>query len=141
MSCFNEFNYDYGPAPHVGNVMSAAKDNKCFRTGYWTGERMQMTLMSIPVCQDIGLEVHMDTDQIIRVESGKGIVKMGENKEEVRCVKSVCVGDTVFVPAGVWHNIINKGGCPLKLSSIYAPPHHPRGVVHRTKEEAEYADE
>ena len=114
-------------------------NNTNFRTAIWTGRYAQMTLMSIPVCSDIGLEIHPETDQIIRIEQGMALVKMGQRKNELKFQMEVCKDDTIFVPAGTWHNVINIGRTPLKVSSIYAPPHHPAGTVHRTKEEAEAA--
>ena len=96
-----------------------------------------MTLMCIPVCASVGLEIHEDTDQILKVEQGMALVKMGKNKCELDFQQEVCTGDTIFVPAGTWHNIMNTGWTPLKLSVLYAPPHHPSGTIHCTKEDAE----
>lgn len=127
---------DYGPEPFVGNVAAAARQNQNFRIAYWTGQHLQMTLMHIPVCGDIGVEMHPDTDQHIRVESGQALVRMGECRENLCESQHIRAGDGVFVPRGTWHNIINTGHCPLKLSSIYAPPQHPKGTIHRTKADA-----
>ena len=124
---------DYGPEPFAANITAAAKQNQNFRTAYWTGDHLQMTLMHIPVCGDIGVEMHPDTDQHIRIESGRALVRMGECRENLSASHYIRAGDGVFVPRGTWHNIINAGNCPLKLSSIYAPPQHPRGTIHRTK--------
>ena len=73
----------------------------------------------------------------IRVEAGKAIVKMGSNKCHLNTTYTLHVGDAVFVPCGTWHNIFNDGDCSLKLSSIYAPPHHPWGTVQPNKEDAD----
>lgn len=128
---------DHGADPFAANIPCAARQNQNFRTAFWTGCQMQMTLMCIPPCCEIGLEMHPDTEQVIRVECGQAKVCMGSCREnlDIRC----CLGegDAVFVPAGTWHNVCNTGNCPLKLSSVYAPPHHPHGTVHRTKEDAE----
>ncbi|MGN1081229.1 MAG: cupin domain-containing protein [Acutalibacteraceae bacterium] len=89
--------------------------------------------MCIPSGGEIGLEMHADTDQFLRLESGNGIVKMGSCSENLTLRKCIGAGSAVFVPAGTWHNIINTGCCPLKIYSIYAPPKHPHGTIHQTK--------
>ncbi|MBO4998862.1 MAG: cupin domain-containing protein [Lachnospira sp.] len=128
---------DYGLKPYVTNVMNKTIQNKNYRTALWTGCHTQMTLMCIPVCSDIGLELHEDTEQIIRIEQGMALVKMGDCENQLNFQVKACVGDTIFVPAKTWHNIINIGRIPLKLSSIYAPPHHPAGTIQHTREDAE----
>lgn len=97
---------------------------------------MQMTLMCIPPCKDIGLEIHPDTDQFIRIEQGKAIVQMGQYKHCLDFRQSMYRGDAVLVPAGTWHNILNTGIAPLKVSVLYAPPHHAWGTIHPTKADA-----
>ncbi|HAZ19294.1 MAG TPA: cupin domain-containing protein [Clostridiales bacterium] len=131
---------DHGPYPYVVNINEASKENQTFRTALWTGTYLQATLMSIPVGGDIGLEIHPQTDQFLRIEAGHGLVKMGNKKEVVTLQQEVFNDDAIFVPAGTWHNVINIGRKPLKLYSIYAPPHHPKGTVHKTKAEAEAAE-
>ena len=131
---------DKGAEPYVENMELVAAYNTNFRTAIWTGCHLQMTLMSIPACGEIGQEIHQDTDQYIRVEQGYAVVSMGANKNRMDVVQNMRRGDAVFVPAGTWHNIVNAGRMPLNLSSIYAPPHHPKGTVHRTKEDAERAE-
>jgi mannose-6-phosphate isomerase-like protein (cupin superfamily) len=128
---------DNGKKPFALNIEKATLSNSNFRTTIWTGGYLQATLMCIEACDDIGLEVHPDTDQFIRVESGKGMACMGEKKDRLNFQCPVGEGSAIFVPAGTWHNITNTGRCPLKLYSIYAPPHHPHGTVHVTKEQAE----
>ncbi len=127
---------DYGPNPYVMNVPYESMENKNYRTAVWTGNNLQMTLMSIPTCGDIGLEMHDDTDQFIRIEEGHAMVKMGYERNRICYEQHLSKGNMVFVPAGTWHNIINIGGRPLKISTIYAPPHHPWGTIHKTKEDA-----
>lgn len=128
---------DNGPNPYVANIQQEAVENQNFRTAIWTGCHLQMTLMSIPPCGEIGLEIHTDTDQLIRVEQGRAVVKMGRCKNQLDFQQNMCSGDAVFIPAGTWHNVVNIGRNPLKVSSVYAPPNHPRGTVHPTKEDAQ----
>ena len=128
---------DYGPEPFAVNISHVTRRNNNFRRALWTGENLQLTLMSIPVGGVIGLENHSDTDQFLRIEAGFGVLKMGECREEMDFARQIGAGDGIFVPAGTWHNIMNTGRCPLKIYSIYAPPHHPHGTVQRTKEIAD----
>lgn len=130
---------DRGSDPYVANMKQVAGQNENFRRAIWTGEHLQMTVMCIPVMGDIGVEMHDDTDQFIRVEQGMAVVKMGKCRHQLEVQKTAYEGDAVFVPAGTWHNVVNIGRMPLKVSSIYAPPNHPKSTVHRTKEEAERA--
>ncbi|MFL0250861.1 cupin domain-containing protein [Clostridium neuense] len=124
---------DYGPQPYVVNINEAAKQNTNFRTALWTGKHLQVTLMSINAGDDIGLEIHPNVDQFIRVEDGQGIVKMGKNKNRLDFQAKVYDEIAIMIPAGTWHNVINTGNKPLKVYSIYAPPQHPHGTVHVTK--------
>ena len=128
---------DYGPDPYVTNVEQMALQNQNFRTAIWTGVHLQSTLMSIPRCGEIGLEIHSSTDQFIRIEQGCAIVIMGKSKNCMNFRQNLSKNDVVFIPAGYWHNIMNVGKQILKLSVIYAPPNHPKGTIHCTKEDAE----
>lgn len=128
---------DYGPCAFTANIVGMARQNQNFRTAFWTGERLQMTLMSIPPCGEIGVEMHPNTEQFIRVEEGRGMVRMGACKEKLDVQHHLCAGDAVFVPCGTWHNVLNNGNSPLKLSSVYAPTQHARGTIHRTKADSE----
>jgi len=131
---------DYGKAPFVVDIDEATQQNNTFRTALWTGEHLQVTLMSINVGEDIGLEVHPNTDQFLRVEAGEGIVQMGDTQNNLSFQAKVSDDFAIMVPAGKWHNVTNTGNTPLKLYSIYAPPEHPFGTVHRTKAEAMAAE-
>lgn len=132
---------DYGPDPFAINIEEATKKNDFFRTALWTGEYLQLTLMSINVGDDIGLEVHQDHDQFIRIEHGQGLVEMGDRKDQLDYQQNVSDNFAIFIPAGKWHNVTNTGQTPLKLYSIYAPPEHPLGTVHETKAVAMAAEE
>lgn len=131
---------DYGTEPFVVNIDQAAKQNSTFRTALWTGNHLQVTLMSINVGEDIGLEVHPTIDQFLRIEEGQGIVQMGDTKDHLYFQRRVYDDYAIMVPAGKWHNLINTGNRPLKLYTIYAPPEHPFGTVHETKADAMAAE-
>lgn len=131
---------DYGPRPLVFNIERATEQNRTFRTAMWTGDHLQVTLMSINAGEDIGAEVHPELDQFLRIEHGQGLVMMGYSRNNMNMQAMVSDDDAIIVPAGTWHNLINTGSTPLKLYSIYAPPQHPHGTVHRTKAEAMAAE-
>ena len=131
---------DYGAEPTVLNIEAYTLSNSNFRTALWTGDKLQVTLMTIPVGGDVGLEQHPDIDQFLRIEEGQAQVLMGDTKESLTFSQMAEKDYAVFVPAGKWHNIINTGDKPLKLYSIYSPVEHPHGTVHRTQKEAEEAE-
>jgi tRNA nucleotidyltransferase/poly(A) polymerase/mannose-6-phosphate isomerase-like protein (cupin superfamily)/GNAT superfamily N-acetyltransferase len=122
---------DYGKSPYVFDLEDATEDNEYFRKTIWTGNEMQMTLMSID--DEIGLEVHKDGDQFIRVEDGRGKVLMGKDKNNLTFEKEIEDDYAIFIPAGYYHNIINTSDEPLKLYVIYSPVEHPKGKVDITK--------
>lgn len=119
--------------PYVLNVKKAAKENDFFRKVLVTGMKSQVVLMSLEPGEEIGSEVHQ-VDQIIYAVEGKGkvVIDGGENEFEK--------GDIAFVPAGAQHNVLNTDDEPMKLFTIYAPPEHAAGAIHRTKVEAEMAE-
>lgn len=131
---------DFGKDPFVFDIEEYTKQNDTYLTALWTGENMQLTVMSLQAGEDIGLEVHMDHDQFIRIENGKGFVLMGDSKDDLTFQKRVEDDFAIMIPAGKWHNIINDSDKPLKLYSIYAPREHTKGTVYNTKEDA-VADE
>jgi mannose-6-phosphate isomerase-like protein (cupin superfamily) len=124
---------DIGPRPLAFNLETETLENPNYRTVAWSGEYLQVTLMSIPVEGDIGLEMHGDTDQLIRLDRGRGRAQMGPGKEELTFDQEVTDGWCVIVPAGSWHNITNIGDEPMQVYTIYAPQHHKPGKVHQTK--------
>ena len=131
---------DYGAGPTVLNIESYTLGNENFRTVLWTGGNLQVTLMTIPVGGDVGLEQHMGIDQFLRIEEGTAQVMMGDSQDNLDFVRDASDDYAIFVPAGKWHNIVNKGDKPLKLYSIYAPAEHPHGTVHKTQQEAMEAE-
>lgn len=128
---------DIGPKPQSFDLEQETLANENYRTVAWSGRYLQLTLMSIPPGGDIGLELHADTDQFLRLDGGRGRVQMGPSKDQLTFDREVSDGWCVLVPAGTWHNITNIGDEPMQLYAIYAPAHHKPGKVHRTAEEGE----
>lgn len=119
-----------------GDIETLTKENDVFRHVLYTGEHLQLVVMSLEPGSEIGSEVHLENDQFFRFESGTGKVVVGEEEYEVK------EGDVVIVPAGTRHNVINiSSRDPLKLYTLYAEPHHKDQIVQETKEEAEADDE
>lgn len=131
---------DHGPKPYVVDIEKVTLENTNYRTTIWTGTNLQLTVMSILPGHDIGLEVHEDHDQFLRVEEGKGRVQMGPAEDQLTFDVLAEDDDAIFIPAGSWHNVTNVGDEPLKVYSIYSPPEHEHGTVHVTYEEAMEAE-
>ena len=129
--CKNKCEHEHGGEVYLLNVEKTAYKNQSFRRSEWTGEHLQMTLMSIPCSNEIGIEMHDDTDQYIRIEHGYALAITGCDPKCLDEKKKLSAGDAIFIPAGTWHNIVNIGRCELKLSSVYAPPHHPKCTEER----------
>lgn len=133
-----KFDYkDHGKEKYVVDIENYTKENENFRTTIWTGEKLQVTVMTIQPGDDIGLEVHKGIDQFLRIEAGKGLCQMGDTKEALTFEQEVSSDDAIFVPADTWHNVTNTGDEPLKLYTIYAGPDHEPGTIHETHEDAE----
>ena len=113
------------------NIEKLTLENNNFRQVLYTGKYCQLVIMSLKPGEDIGSEVHPETDQFFRIESGQGKAIIDGNEYEISD------GSVVIVPAGSQHNIVNLSSeKPLKLYTIYAPPHHRDGVIHPSKEAA-----
>lgn len=110
--------------PLVINIDDAIEDNNNFRSILWTGEHLQVTLMSIAPGGEIGTELHPDADQFIKIKSGRATVMTGTSETEFNYQRIVDDDFAIMIPAGTWHNIVNIGDSPLKLFSVYAPPQH-----------------
>jgi mannose-6-phosphate isomerase-like protein (cupin superfamily) len=121
---------------YFGHIENDTLSNDYFRKVLFTGPNCQLVLMTLKPGEQIGAEVHQGHDQFFRFESGEGKVIIGQDEYGVKD------GDSVIVPAGENHNIINTSmDTPLKLYTIYSPPEHPDGTVHKTAEEAKRAHE
>ncbi|HMM28590.1 MAG TPA: cupin domain-containing protein [Aggregatilineaceae bacterium] len=114
------------------DIEQATIENEYFRKVLFTGPKTQLVLMALKPGEDIGQETHPDTDQFIRVEAGEGKALIDGQEIPLRD------GSAVVIPAGAEHNVINTSRDePLKLYTLYAPPEHADGTVHRTRAEAE----
>jgi Mannose-6-phosphate isomerase len=121
---------------YVGSIENVTLNNPFFRQVLFTGEHSQLVVMCLQPGEDIGDEVHHDTDQFFRIEHGEAKFVFDE-KEEHRAGN----GDAVIVPAGTYHNVINTSSSgTLRLYTIYSPPNHPPGTVHKTKADAMAAE-
>lgn len=127
---------DIGPDPQSFDLEAATKDNTSYRTTAWSGKYLQLTLMSIPVGEDVGLEAHPETDQFLRLDAGRGRVQMGPAEDRLDFEQEVEDGWAIFVPAGTWHNVTNIGEEPMQLYAVYAPVHHAAGKIHETADDA-----
>ena len=117
----------------VIRVKHEAKENAAFRAELFTTDRTQLTIMSLRPGEDIGEEVHQ-ADQLIYVVKGEGRAVMDGTEQSVEGGAIICV------PAGVRHNVKNTDDEPMKLFTIYSPPQHARGTLHRTKADAAKAE-
>ena len=114
----------------VQDIESLTVENAAFRRVLYTAKHCQLVLMALKPKEEIGAEVH-ELDQFFRVEEGAGVAILDGVSTPIRA------GFAVIVPAGTKHNIINTGSGPLRLYTLYSPPQHPNGVIHKTKAEAE----
>ncbi len=122
---------------YFGSIEKATEENTNFRQVLFTGKRLQLVVMALKPGEEIGREVHPDTDQFFRIEEGSARFVLNDTEEH-----TVVAGDAAVVPAGTWHNVINASSTePCKLYTVYAPPNHPKGTMHHTKAEADAAEE
>lgn len=117
------------------NIEKLTEENDLFRKVLYTGQNLQLVLITLQPGEEIGEEVHDDRDQFFRFETGRGEVKIDETSYRVKA------DDGVIVPAGARHNVVNTGDEPLRLYTIYGPPEHRDGTIHRTKAEADASHE
>lgn len=121
---------------YVGPIERTTVQNNYFRRVIFTGTHAQLVVMCLQVGEEIGNEIHNDVDQFFRIE--EGTAKFIFNGKEEHLVKD---GDAVVVPAGTFHNVINASETkPLQLYTVYSPPNHPDGTIHKTKAEADAAE-
>lgn len=119
----------------IDNIEQLTTDNDNFRKVLYTGQYIQLVLMTLKPGEEIGSEVHEDHDQFFRVEAGSGEVVIDGQSTPIQD------DDAVIVPAGARHNVVNTGSEPLKLYTLYGPPEHRDGVVHTTKAQADASEE
>ena len=117
------------------DIEKLTEDNDDFRRVLYTGHNLQLVLMALNPGEEIGAEVHEDRDQFFRIEAGEGEIWIDGVANKVKA------DDAVIVPQGARHNVVATGDEPLKLYTIYGPPEHIDGTVHKTKAEADSAHE
>lgn len=111
----------------VDNIEKLTVENGDYRRVLYTGKHMQLVLMALQPDEEIGEEVHDDGDQFFRVESGEGEVSIDGARH------NIADDDAIVVPAGARHNVRNTGSAPLLFYTLYGPPEHRDGTVHKTK--------
>lgn len=124
----------------IGDIGRIARDNDAFRRVVWTGTHVQLTAMRLQPGENIGLEAHPHLDQFLRIEEGRVRVDLGPEEDQIEEHHELDAGAAFVVPAGTWHDVVNVGTSDVTLSSLYSPPEHPDGAIHRTKEQAEEAE-
>lgn len=124
-------------AGYYVDIEKRARENDYFREVLFTGPLSQLVVMSLQPGEEIGLEIHLENDQFIRVEEGRGKAILAGEEYHLQ------EGSAIIIPAGTEHNIINTSSKKaLKLYTLYTPPQHPRGTIHKTRADAEtYEDE
>ena len=124
----------------VANIEEATLSNDDFRRVLFTRDHAQLTVMHLRTGEEIGWEMHEQLDQFLRIEQGEGKLQLGRTEDKVEEEHAVRDDWAIIVPAGTWHNVVNTGSSSLRLYSIYSPPEHPDGTIHRTKAEADAAE-
>lgn len=119
----------------IDDIERRTEDNDDFRRVLYTGRSLQLVLMAIPPGEEIGEETHDDRDQFFRIEGGEGEIWIDGVRHRVKA------DDAIVVPQGARHNVVSRGTEPLRLYTIYGPPEHVDGTVHRTKADADAAQE
>jgi mannose-6-phosphate isomerase-like protein (cupin superfamily) len=121
---------------YFGHIEKETEKNNFFRKVLFTGKHLQLVVMCLQGGEEIGKEIHKTVDQFFRVESGKAKFILNDTETH-----TIGAGDAAIVPAGTWHNVINASKTEvLKLYTVYTPPNHPEGTIHKTKADAEAAE-
>jgi mannose-6-phosphate isomerase-like protein (cupin superfamily) len=121
---------------YAGPIEKQTLANTYFRQVLYTGRHTQLVVMCLGPGEETGDEVHPNVDQFFRIEQGEAKFVFNEKREH-----TVRDGEAVVVPAGTFHNVINTSKtAPLKLYTLYSPPNHPDGTIHKTKADAEAAE-
>ncbi|HQG77139.1 MAG TPA: cupin domain-containing protein [Bacteroidales bacterium] len=134
-----DYNMDMGGQPWAMDIEEGTLGNDNYRAANWTGSNIQLVFMSLKPGEVIDLEVHDDHDQFFRIEQGEARILMGKTRDDLSYDKRVSDDWSVLVPAGYWHKVENVGTNDLKLYTIYGPPEHQKGTVHKTYNDAEKA--
>jgi mannose-6-phosphate isomerase-like protein (cupin superfamily) len=130
------YDEDQGKEPWVLDIEEATLNNDNYRVANWTGRYLQLVFMTLQPGEVIDLEMHNGHDQFIRIEKGEARVQMGKTRDTLNFDKKVSDDWSILIPAGYWHKVTNTGDTELKLYTLYGPPEHPEGTLHKTYGEA-----
>jgi len=130
------YNEDLGGEPWVLDIEEATLGNDNYRSATWTGKYLQLVFMTLKPGEVIDLEMHDGHDQFIRIEEGEARVLMGKTEDDLSFDKKVSDDWSILIPAGYWHKVENIGSTSLKLYTLYGPPEHQKGTMHKTYKEA-----
>lgn len=125
---------DRGKLPIVENLSAMAIANTNFRTTIWSGVNLQVTLMTIPAGEEMGLETHAGTDQFYQVVQGEATAQVGKMEDSL-ADHILKAGDSILIPASMWHNVINDSDEDVKMFTFYGGIEHKPGTVHETKKD------
>lgn len=129
------FDYkDNGQMPRIDSLEEMTLDNSNFRTTIWSGVNLQVTLMTIPAGEEMGLETHAGIDQLYHIVEGKGTIHLGRMEDNLD-EQQVEAGSSILVPASMWHNLVNDGQEDIKMYTVYGAIEHKPGTVHKTKQD------
>lgn len=119
-----ESSSDFGGKPFIVDMHKASIHNEHFRSTFWTGKKMQLSLMNIQPGLDLGLGMNPVEEDFFLVESGHGVIHLGEHSDVLPINQPIYPDSAIFVPAGTWRNIINTGTEPLKLYNMSSAPYY-----------------
>lgn len=125
---------DLGPTPSIINIEKRTEENSNYKKALWTGNNIQLILMSIPIGENTGIETSPNTEQFIKIEEGRALVELGPDINNLSVQKEINSDYALIIPAGTYYKITNINNEPLKLYSIYSPTNYKKGTINITKQ-------